>query len=230
MNRGALEQRIGYAFRKPELLELALTHRSYAFEHVAQHCGDNQRLEFLGDAILDFVIAEELYRDHPNLQEGELTRLRSRLVCEGALSLLARKIELESEIRMGKGEVSASGMFRAGTLADAYESVIGAIYLDGGLAPARDFILRHHANLLADPDGPWLERDAKTQLQTLAQNDHLAIHYDVVAETGPSHAPTFEVEVSIGDRVLGRGFGKNKKEAQQAAAEAALAQWPNEIQ
>ena len=150
MNVKAFEESLGYAFLDPSLLEMALTHRSYAFEHGPNHC-DNQRLEFLGDAVLDFVIAEALYLAYPDLHEGELSRLRSRLVCEPALCLLAKKYDFEANILMGKGEISASGMLRSGTLADAYEAVIGAIYLDGGFDAAKNFILRAVFNACGIP-------------------------------------------------------------------------------
>ncbi len=215
------EALLGYTFRDQALLDQALTHRSYAFEHGGSH-HDNQRLEFLGDAVLDFVIGDVLYVQYPEVQEGELSRLRSRLVCEAALCQLARKLEFESYIRMGKGEMTAAGMLRSGTLADAYEAVIGAIYLDGGIDNAREFILRHHADFLKCPDGEWLARDAKTRLQEKVQSAHRELRYEVLNEIGPSHAPTFEVEVCIDNVPVARGMGKSKKEAQQAAAENAL--------
>ncbi|MBR4986940.1 MAG: ribonuclease III [Proteobacteria bacterium] len=218
------EEKLGYVFRDRSLLESALTHPSYDFEHGA-HKKDNQRLEFLGDAILDFVIADILFRHHPDYQEGELSRIRSRLVCEAALCILARELDFEDHILMGKGEVQVSGMMRPGTLADAYEAVIGAIYLDGGIEPARAFVTRFHKAFLADPDGDWLPRDAKTRLQELAQAEHLDIRYEVIGETGPTHAPTFEVAVFLGGKAAGSGCGRNKKEAQQAAAEDALDRW-----
>ena len=199
----------------------ALTHRSYAFEH-ANAMQNNQRLEFLGDAILDFIIADDLCLRYPKEREGELSRLRSRLVCEGALAILARKLGFDKEIRMGKGEVSSSGMMRDGTLADAYEAVIGAIYRDGGIEPARRFILTHHKEFLDDPDGQWLASDDKTRLQLLAQANHKAVVYETLRQDGPSHAPMFEVAVSIDSKRIATGAGRSKKEAQQAAAAAAL--------
>lgn len=226
MNLRPFEEILGYVFHKTSLLEMALTHRSYAFEHGPNH-DNNQRLEFLGDAILDFVIADVLYEQYPDFQEGELSRLRSRLVCEAALSQLAHRLEFEKYILMGKGEISVSGMMRPGTLADAYEAVIGAVYLDGGIDNARSFILNHHAEFLHDLDGNWLARDAKTRLQEKAQADHHELRYEVVSETGPSHAPTFEVVVFMDETCIGRGTGHNKKEAQQAAAENALDSWGN---
>lgn len=222
MSAEAFQKRIDYAFRDKSLLMAALTHRSYAFEH-ANAMQNNQRLEFLGDAILDFVIADELYTRYPDEREGELSRLRSRLVCEAALSLLARKLSFETEIRMGKGEISAAGMMRDGTLADAYEAVIGAIYRDGGIEPARRFILTHHSAFLDDPDGDWLARDDKTRLQVLAQAHHKSVRYETLHQDGPHHAPMFEVAVWIDEQRIASGSGHSKKEAQQSAAAAALA-------
>lgn len=215
------EARIEYVFDNKSLIMAALTHRSYAFEH-ANAMQNNQRLEFLGDAILDFIIADDLCLRYPKEREGELSRLRSRLVCEGALAILARKLGFDKEIRMGKGEVSSSGMMRDGTLADAYEAVIGAIYRDGGIEPARRFILTHHKEFLDDPDGQWLASDDKTRLQLLAQANHKAVVYETLRQDGPSHAPMFEVAVSIDSKRIATGAGRSKKEAQQAAAAAAL--------
>lgn len=215
------QTKLGYRFRDLNHLIAALTHRSYAFEH-ANFEQNNQRLEFLGDAVLDFVIADFLFEKYPKLREGELSRLRSRLVCEAALSLLARKLTFENEILMGKGEITAAGMLRDGTLADAYEAVIGAIYRDGGIEPARDFILRHHAEYLKNPDGDWLPRDDKTQLQVIVQSHHRTLRYETLQQLGPSHAPLFEMGVWIDDELCGKGVGHSKKEAQQIAAADAL--------
>ena len=216
------QARIGYEFHDEALLVAAVTHRSYAFEH-ASYEQNNQRLEFLGDAILDFIIADVLCLKYPSLKEGELSRLRSRFVCETALCQLARKLAFENEILMGRGEMISDGMSRDGTLADAYEAVIGAIYRDGGLEPARDFVLRHHAEYLADPDGDWLAPDDKTRLQRFVQNKHRSMRYETMNQTGPDHAPSFEIGVWIDDILCGRGIGHSKKEAQQAAAADALA-------
>lgn len=221
MTLSHLEERLNYHFKTGSLLEMALTHRTWTFEHNAPN-QDNQRLEFLGDSILGFVIAEVLYHRHPEFQEGELSRLRSRVVCEAALSILAHELGLEQFIRMGKGEMSSGGACRAGTLADAYEAVIGAIYLDGGFEAARTFVLSHHEGLLEDPDGKWLARDAKTRLQEVVQSEHRDVRYEVLSEEGPVHAPTFEVAVCIDGCQVARGRGRSKKEAQQSAAEEAL--------
>lgn len=212
--------RIGYVFQDVVLLETALTHPSYAAEHHKEH--DNQRLEFLGDAVLEIVIADYLFHHYPERDEGELSRLRSRLVCEEALCLLARRLGFGEMIRLSHGEGILHGNERPGTLADAYEAVIGAIYLDGGLENARNFILRFHAPLLQDPDGDWLMADAKSRLQILMQAEHQSVRYVVVSQDGPVHAPTFTINACIGDKVIGTGQGRSKKEAQQAAAQCAL--------
>lgn len=218
----SLCSRIGYTFHDLSLLRLALTHPSYAHEHGQKTGADNQRLEFLGDAILDFIIGEALYLSHPNFAEGELSRIRSRLVCEDALCILAKKLEFESLILMGHGESQGHGEARPGTLADAYEATIGAIYLDGGIDAARNFILKYHQPMLDDPDGNWLVADAKSRLQERAQAAHHVVRYEVIGQTGPSHCPVFEVAVYLDDDRVGTGKGRSKKEAQQAAAAAAL--------
>jgi len=220
MDLQLFQDRLGYHFHDESLLIQALSHRSYAFEHNLG--GDNQRLEFLGDAILDFIIGEALYLQYSDIQEGELSRLRSRMVCETALCQLAQKLDFESNILMGKGEVAAGGLARPGTLADAYEAVIGAVYLDGGIDPARQYILRHHADYLRDPDGNWMAGDAKTRLQEVVQAKHLVVRYELIQQSGPPHSPAFEIGVFLDDTCIGKGVGHNKKEAQQAAAADAL--------
>lgn len=215
--------RIAYTFRDTQLLVCALTHPSYAAEHHKAY-PDNQRLEFLGDAVLEIVIADYLYHTYPSLAEGELSRLRSRLVCEEALCNLAKRLELGKLIRLSHGEAMLHGEERPGTLADAYEAIIGAIYLDGGIDMAKSFILRFHEPLLQDPDGDWLMADAKSRLQILLQASHQSVRYVVAAQDGPVHAPTFTVHAYEGDNLIGSGSGHSKKEAQQAAALSALKQ------
>lgn len=217
MSLDDLQTLIGYPFRHRLTLEQALTHRSYAFESGLTGF-DNQRLEFLGDAVLDCVIAEALYLAFPELQEGELSRLRSRLVCEQALYVLALELGLDGHLKLGKGEAMLGGAKRSGILSDAYEALIGAIYIDGGFEASRNFILKQHAKHLAVPDGDWLALDAKTRLQEMAQAQHQSVRYEILSRTGPSHAPEFEVAVWFGDERIGCGKGGSKKEAQQAAA------------
>ena len=212
---------LGYVFRDMHLLDLALTHPSYASEQHRER-EDNQRLEFLGDAVLEIVMADYLFHTYPELAEGELSRLRSRLVCEEALCILAKGLNFGKMIRLSHGEELLHGDERAGTLADAYEAVIGAIYLDGGLENARTFILRFHEPLLRDPDGDWLMADAKSRLQILLQANHQQVRYVVVSQDGPVHAPTFCVNACQGEEVIGTGTGHSKKDAQQAAALDAL--------
>jgi len=215
-----LQEMLGYRFRDVTLLEAALTHRSHVHE-TGGGC-DNQRLEFLGDAILDFVMADALYVARSEAHEGELSRLRSRLVCEDALCLVAKALELGEYVRLGRGEACVGGRGRAGILADAYEAIVGAIYLDGGIEPARAFILCHHAALLADPDGAWLPHDAKTRLQELTQSARQTLRYEVVGQSGPSHAPEFTMNVWVDEVLCGTGMGRSKKDAQQHAASEAL--------
>lgn len=222
MSLETLSEKIGYSFKNEGLLELSLTHRSYANEHHSPE--NNQRLEYLGDAVLELVICEELYSRYPQDAEGVLSKYKSRLVCEGALCQLARRLELQKYMRMGHGESRLHGEERPGTLADAYEALIAAIYLDGGLDAARAFILRNHEAWLCDPQGSWLAGDAKSQLQEKVQNIPGVgqIHYELLNATGPEHARIFETCVWVGEHNVGSGKGKSKKESEQAAAEAAL--------
>ncbi|MDR1465095.1 MAG: ribonuclease III [Oscillospiraceae bacterium] len=216
MNTAALEQAIGYAFARPALLEQALTHSSYANER-RDSVGCNERLEFLGDSVLGFVAAEYLYAAHPNLPEGELTKRRAAAVCEPALCAYAQSFGLGDYLRLGKGEAAAGGGRRPSILADAFEALLAAIYLDGGIAPARGFVLR-----FLERQEPAL-RDAKTQLQQIVQQrPEEAVEYVLVDESGPDHAKCFAVEVRLHSNVLGVGRGRSKKQAEQAAAAEAL--------
>ena len=223
MSLRAFEEKLGYVFQDKKLLEAALTHRSYTFE-MGPKCTDNQRLEFLGDAVIDFVIADILFAQMPDAQEGVLSKTRSRLVCEGALSLVAQKLGFAEYIRMGRGETFGGGPLRPGTLADAYEAVIGAIYLDGGMTSVRSFIERHHREYLDDPNGSWLARDSKSQLQEITQRMKKVLKYQTINQTGPEHAPTFEIGVFIDGVMIASAKGKSKKGTEQAAAELALKQ------
>lgn len=223
MSLRAFEEKLGYVFQNKKLLEAALTHRSFTFEAGPKY-SDNQRLEFLGDAIIDFVIADILYAQLPEAQEGVLSKTRSRLVCEGALCLVAKKLDFSNYIRMGRGENFIMGTIRPGTLADAYEAVIGAIYLDGGIDSVRSFIERHHREYLEDPNGSWLPRDSKSQLQEMTQRLKQELKYEMINQTGPEHAPTFEIGVFIDGVLIAKAKGKSKKGTEQAAAELALKQ------
>lgn len=210
-----LERKLGYSFRDKSLLKTALTHSSYANEH---HLTCNERLEFLGDSILGFVTADFLYTKFPERPEGEMTRLRADLVCETNLARCADTISLGEHLLLGHGEQTGGGRRRASMIADATESVIAAVYLDGGFEPARDLIYRL---ILSDlPVGQQLRNvDYKTRFQELVQRKkNQRIAYRLAGQSGPDHDKRFEVEVLLNDAVVGRGEGTSKKRAEQAAA------------
>ena len=217
-----LEKKLGYTFRNKALLAEALTHSSYANEHRASGMRSNERLEFLGDSVLGFVTAEFLFADNPALPEGDLTRIRAALVCEKSLHEVACSLELGSYLRLGRGEEAGGGRTRASILADATEAVFAAVYLDGGIAPASELI--HRVLLNREKEEVEKRRDYKTALQELVQRkpDQI-LSYRMAGEAGPDHDKTFCAEVLLNDRVVGSGSGHSKKEAEQAAARAALA-------
>ena len=218
-----LEKKLNYTFRDPALLSEALSHSSYANEHRAAHLNSNERLEFLGDSVLGFVTAEFLFVQHPDLPEGDLTRIRAALVCEQSLYEVARKLELGKYLKLGRGEEAGGGRERTSILADATEAVFAAVYLDGGIGAASQLI--HRVLLDAEKEEAVEERrrDYKTALQELVQRTPgRTITYQLVEETGPDHCRVFVMEVSVDGQVSGRGEGRSKKEAEQAAAKAAL--------
>lgn len=223
-----LAPRVGYLFSDPGLLLLAMTHRSYANEHPEEAPAHNERLEFLGDAVLDLVVSDLLYERYPGLTEGELSKLRASLVSEASLASLAKELDLGSALRVGRGEASSGGRTKASLLSDALEAVIAAIYLDSG--PGRG--IEAVRNLVARWIGARIEHamdttevvDFKTELQEWAQKRYKEpVHYRIVAEDGPDHERNFEAAVLLQERELARGRGRSKKQAEQAAARAALA-------
>jgi ribonuclease-3 len=217
-----LESRIDYKFRNSLLLAEALTHPSMAYESRKPHF-DNQRLEFLGDAVLQLIITEELFRRFPELPEGNLTKLRSRLVSRSGLSSLAVKIGLGEYVMLGKGEEATGGRKRASTLADTFESLIGAIYLDSGPDAARAVIVRLIAEEVNAMNESPEERNPKGQLQEILQAIHPeAPVYHILGQSGPDHRRVFQAEVSWNGLVLSSGKGKSKKEAEARAAGEAL--------
>lgn len=224
-----LEQGLGYTFRNKALLENALTHSSYANENRERHLPDNERLEFLGDSILGFVVAEYLYRNFPDKPEGELTRIRADLVCERNLAEAAATIELGSYLLLGHGEEQGGGRKRDSIVSDAMESVIAASFMDGGFAAAKEIIDRLILSNI--PKGRPRNFDYKTAFQELVQRKKdQQIHYELTGESGPDHDKHFEVEVLLNGKAVGRGVGSSKKRAEQAAAEAAIeALFPGEI-
>lgn len=218
----SIEQKIGYKFRNSLLLAEALTHPSLAYETQRPHF-DNQRLEFLGDAVLQLVLTEHLYQQFPQFTEGHLTKLRSRLVSRDALDAFAKRIGLGEFLLMGKGEEASGGRNRPSTLADAFESLIGAVYLDGGLEAAQNFILRHCRieleEILQAPD----EVNPKGQLQEILQAiTTTSPLYHIVTEEGPDHCKVFQSRVAWEGLDLGSGIGNSKKAAEIEAARMAL--------
>jgi len=218
-----LEQKLNYKFRDRRFLKEALNHSSYANEHRSAHLNSNERLEFLGDSVLGFVTAEFLFLQHPDLPEGDLTRIRAALVCEQSLYEVAQKLELGKYLKLGKGEEAGGGRNRTSILADATEAVFAAVYLDGGIGAASALI--HHVLLEAEKEEAVEERrkDYKTALQELVQRQaNQELSYHMVGEQGPDHNKTFAAEVRLNGELIGTGIGHSKKEAEQSAAAAAL--------
>ena len=223
----ALERRLGHTFMRRQLLVDALTHRSYAYEFAAPGVVNNERLEFLGDAVLALISADLLFARYAQADEGMLTQYRAALVQAATLARFAEALELAPHLRLGRGEDAMGGRTRTPLLAAAFEAVLGALYLDGGMTVARAFLepylLGELGRIEAAGMGPRI-KDAKSRLQELAQGAlGLTPRYQLLEESGPSHDRTFVVQALIGDVVVGQGTGKNKRQAEQAAALAALA-------
>ncbi|MBV5345535.1 MAG: ribonuclease III, partial [Rhodoferax sp.] len=213
-----LEQTLGYRFTDLRLLQRALVHTSYAFE-TAFAGEDNETLEFLGDAVLDLVVGEALYRQYPEMREGELTRLRAALVNETHLATMARNVDLGSFLSLGKGEDASSGRNKSSILSCAYEAVIGAIFEDGGYATVREFVLRFFVPAFDERREDMLIADAKSRLQEALQEQfNEAPSYRLDLEEGPSHQRIFTVSVIFRETLLGSGSASSKKEAEQRAA------------
>lgn len=218
-----LEEKLGYTFHDRRLLENALTHSSYANENKSKGENSNERLEFLGDSVLGMVVADHLYRTHPDMPEGELTRTRAALVCEDSLVEVAAQLELGQYLKLGRGEDAGGGRKRPSIQADAVEAVIAAVYLDGGIGSARklitNFILTNN-----EREQEGAVRDFKTALQELVQRESgRVLSYRLMGESGPDHAKVFSVEVDLNGKPIGAGEGRSKKEAEQNAAKAAMA-------
>lgn len=219
MNR--FEEILKYKFKDITLLENALTHSSYANE-VHSRLGSNERLEFLGDSILSIIVAEYLYKNYKDLPEGELTKLRASLVCEKTLYIFAKQIELGDFLLLGKGEANNHGNERSSILADAFEAVLAAIYLDGGMDAAKKHILNFIVPELKNREFE-LFKDYKTLLQEVIQrNPEERLTYVLTNESGPDHNKSFFVEVHLNSNVIGSGVGRSKKQAEQEAAKEAL--------
>ena len=217
------EKEIGYTFSNKETLLLAFTHSSFANEQKKRNHENNERLEFLGDAVLDMVVSEYMYRIYPEMPEGELTKLRASVVCEGSLAKLARQLELGKYLFLGKGEESTGGRNRDSILADTFEAVIGAICIDGGMESVTKYILGFMEKEIKETKNSFKMRDCKTHLQEVIQRtSKYPVQYIIVGETGPDHSKLFAAEVHHINKILGKGSGKSKKEAEQAAAQDAL--------
>lgn len=213
------QERIGYHFQQEGLLRQALTHSSYANEHHMKKHSDNERLEFLGDAVLEIVSSEFLYNKYPDVPEGELTRKRASIVCEPTLALCTRELELGRYLYLGRGEDKTGGRKRKSILSDCLEAIIGAIYLDGGFANAKEFIEEY---ILKDIEDKQLFYDSKTILQEIVQEEHEKVEYVLSGESGPDHNKSFKVELHLKGECIAVAEGRTKKAAEQEAAYKAL--------
>lgn len=217
-----LEKIIGYNFKNKDLLREALTHSSYANERKAQHIKYNERLEFLGDAVLSIVVSDYIFKNCPELPEGDLTKLRASLVCEKSLFEFAKKLDLGSYLILSRGERNNGGADRPSILSDAFEALIAAIYIDGGIEPASKHILNFIIPAIKNSKKKKV-KDYKTTLQEIVQkNPGERLEYVLIGESGPDHNKHFVVEVHLNSNVIGKGGGKSKKEAEQQAAREAL--------
>ena len=214
-----LEEKIGYEFKKKELIWQALTHSSFSNEQKINKYKNYERLEFLGDAVLELLSSQFFFETYPDMPEGEMTKLRSSMVCELALAYCARDISLGDYQLLGKGEEITGGRTRDSIISDVMEAVIGALYLDGGLSEADAFVKKY---ILSDLESKQLFYDSKTILQEEVQRDGQSLTYELVSETGPDHDKVFMVEARIDGQTVGKGQGRNKKSAQQQAAYQAL--------
>jgi ribonuclease-3 len=218
-----LSVRLGLALPDRATALAALTHKSYVNEHREEGLADNERLEFLGDAVIDLAVSHRLMERFPTAREGELSKMRAAVVDEQGLSEMARALDLGALLRLGRGEELTGGRHKASLLADAMEAVIAAVYVASGLAPVLAIVDRFLGEAFARAASGTLDRDYKTQLQEMAQSRLRATpRYRVVGERGPDHSKTFEVETDLRGEVIGRGAGRSKKDAEQAAAKLAL--------
>jgi len=214
---------LNYDFKNMELIDIALTHSSFAHEARDGITKNNERLEFLGDAVLELVISSFIFKNFTELPEGELTKLRASVVCETSLSKISRRLKVGNYIKLGKGEENTGGRERDSILADTFEAIIGAIYLDGGISEAEKFIISNMKDSIFEMKDSFKMNDCKTYLQELIQkNSKSPIEYDVIDEIGPAHNKKFIVHVVHDNLVLGSGEGKSKKEAEQNAAYNAI--------
>jgi ribonuclease III len=216
----SLEENIGYTFKDKELLRKALTHTSYAYEHNVE---SNEKLEFLGDSILEFISSDYLYSNYQNLKEGEMTKVRATVVCEASLHKVAQMHNFSDFLHLGKSEKNTGNGVRPAILADSVEAVIAAIYLDGGLEEAKKFIIQNLKESIKIASQHVGQKDYKTVLQEkLQKNGEVEIKYTIIKETGPDHDKTFEAQVECNHKILAIGSGKSKKLAEMEAARRAL--------
>ena len=215
-----LEEKIGYIFTDKQLLNKALTHTSYAYENKVE---SNEKLEFLGDSILEFVSSMYLFENYPNLKEGEMTKVRATVVCEESLYKIAKRLNFSDFLNLGKSEKMSTNEVRPAILADSVEAVIAGIYLDGGLEEAKKFIIKNIKQEIEKASQNVGQKDYKTVLQEkLQEHGEVKIEYTIINETGPDHDKTFEAEVKCNNKKLATGKGKNKKHAEMEAAKRAL--------
>ncbi len=220
MNFSKLEESIGYTFKNKELLKKALTHTSYAYDN---HVESNEKLEFLGDSILEFLSSKYIFLNYPKLKEGEMTKVRAEVVCEDSLFLVAQKHHFSDFLYLGKSEAASNGRTKPAILADSVEAVIAAIYFDNGLDEAEKFIVNNLKEAIALCSKNVGMKDYKTVLQEkLQENGNVYIQYEVINTTGPDHDKTFVVQVSCDGKYLATGEGKTKKQAEMQAAQKAL--------
>lgn len=224
-----LEKSIGYIYKNKSYGLTALTHSSYAYEHGKKGFSSNERMEFLGDSVLNFIITNRLFKEVSDMSEGEMSKMRASVVSEASLSSCAKKLKLGDCLLLGKGEKLMGGAKRNSILADAMEAIIGSLFLDSGLSAAEDFIFKYLNENYKKAIQGTLFCDFKTKLQEEVQKKGTYnINYTVVNESGPDHNKTFTTIVSINDRIMGEGIGKTKKEAEQNAAGDALEKWLDE--
>ena len=214
------EQKIGYTFKNKELLYQAFTHSSLVNEQKINKKPDYERLEFLGDAVLEMISSAFLYKTYPDKKEGEMSKIRASLVCEPALAYCSEQLDVKKYIQLGKGEEATGGRNKESIIADVMEAIIGALFLDGGIEESKRFIDTY---VLTNADSMQMFSDSKSILQELAQGQNLgSIRYEICGESGPEHDKIFEVRVFVGDKNFGEGTGKTKKAAEQKAAYQAL--------
>ena len=218
-----IESKLNYSFKEKNYLLRALTHSSYSNENQKEKLKNNERLEFLGDSVLGLIISEYLFSHYSNLEEGQLTKIRAKIVCEASLGEASRNLKLGEYMLFGRGEELTGGRERTSILSDAFEALIAAIFLDGGMASARNFVLKSLEAVIEDAVQGKLFIDYKTRLQEVIQvQKGNRIKYDIVKEEGPDHAKIFYTEVRLNDMIIGVGSGHSKKESEQEAAKEGL--------